>query len=136
MKNIKNTGRTIILGVWPGVENPQQIIERAGRTYYPTEKKPITHETASEFICMLKQQENFSIIGHAWIGFILPQRKLDYIKYFQPYSKFLFQTKRKRHILISANLETWKKIYLSGKLNKSNLTDHLFKFCPDIFSVL
>jgi thymidylate synthase (FAD) len=133
MKILRNAGQSVVLGIWPGVEKPQQIIEIAGRTCYQSEKEPITDETASKFVRMIMRNKHFSVIEHAWVGFIFPYQGHSYLEYFYPYSKFLFKTEREKDSLISGNLETWKKIYLSGKLEKSNLPDYLLRLYPDIF---
>jgi len=136
MKILKNAGYSRILAVQPGHPKPQQIMERCGRTCYQSFKGKITDSSASKFVRMVVERTHYAVIEHGWSGFIIkdPQRKLNLYKYFWPHTKFLYITERDDNfILVSGNMEVWRKIYQAGLLSKSNLTGHLRNYCPDVF---
>ncbi len=133
MKILKNAGSAKILAIQPGHLKPQQIMEKAGRTCYQSFKGKIDDETSSKFVRMIIKRGHYSIIEHGWLGFILKKGNYNFYKYFWPFTKFLFITERDEQILISGNMETWRKIYAEGLLKDSNLNILLKDYCPDIF---
>jgi len=133
MKILKDAGHSKILTIQPGLQNPQHIMEKAGRTCYQSYKGKITDESSSKFVRMIINRAHFSVIEPGYRGFIIPECGINFYRYFWPYTKFLFITERKNgNILISGNMETWRKIYNKGLLNKSNLGILLNQYCPDV----
>lgn len=139
MKILKNAGHSKILAIQPGYLKPQHIMEKSGRTCYQSYKGKITDETSSKFVRMIMNRGHYSVIEHGWIGFNIRNYLKDFnpYRYFWPYTKFLFITERKNNgYLISGNMETWRKIYKAGSLEKSNLAFHLTRYCPNVFSLI
>jgi thymidylate synthase (FAD) len=141
MKILQNSGNFNIIAIWPSKEtneNAQMILEKAGRTCYQSEKNEITSETANKFIINCCKRTHFSVIEHGWRGYVinLNNKKMsDFISELWPFSKFLFITEREKCILVSANLETWRKIFISKKLDENllEIKKDLSKFTPAIF---
>lgn len=147
MKILKNAGEHIVLATWPSEEtnvNAQMILEKAGRTCYQSEKGPITPETAHKFIEARLKTGHYSVIEHGWRGYIIQSdndEKIDIIYNALNNSKFVNCTWRKFDtLLVSANLETWRKLYYSiiecDTIYKDimyNIIHDLEKFAPAIF---
>ncbi len=143
MKILKNAGIYQILSEWPSVFSnlhAQQVLEMAGRTCYQSGKKiSITDTSASSFIQNIIKRGHYSVIEHGWRGYIIKLNGLsagDILQEFWPITKFLFVTFRpeKDTLLISANLETWRKLYVCDRLNLIiSIKDDLEHFAPQIF---
>jgi len=128
-----------VLATWPSPETnefAQMVLEKAGRTCYQSEKGPITPETAQGFCERILKRGHFSVLEHGWRGYnIYPFRDSDLIllmKIYWPYLKFMFLTFNDNSLIISANLETWRKLYVANKLDPE-IRDDLEKFCPAFF---
>jgi flavin-dependent thymidylate synthase len=137
MKILKNAGTFEILVTWPSKEtneNAQMILEKAGRTCYQSEKHKITPQSAQKFVSNCCKRTHYSVIEHGWRGYIItPIPEHDVLFSWWPQIKYAYITKRKNQLLISANLETWRKLYKSHKLNFVIRTD-LETFAPSIFT--
>jgi thymidylate synthase (FAD) len=145
MKLLSNQGSFKLLATWPSEEtnkNSQTILEKAGRTCYQSEKHEITPESAQKFCTNLLKRTHYSIFEHGWRGYILtPTQPIQYLtgiitETFWPISKFFFISKRHNgSILVSANLETWRKS-LSKNLENyfPEIVRDLHNFAPVLFS--
>jgi len=142
MELLKNQGNFKILATWPSAEsneNAQMVLEKAGRTCYQSEKGLITPETSSIFISKCMKRTHFSVIEHGWRGYDMCFNTVSELnkclRYWYPATKFMFFTfdKFNNYIMkVSANLETWRKLYKKGKLHKT-IKEDLQKFAPSIF---
>jgi thymidylate synthase (FAD) len=147
VKIIKNACEHVVLATWPSEEtnaNAQMVLEKAGRTCYQSEKGPITSETANKFVEARLKTGHYAVIEHGWRGYII---KID--PYFSEFTvdtfknnKFTYITYRTADntILVSANLETWRKLYYSVFMSDLNtigifkdIIIDLEKFAPAIF---
>lgn len=141
MKILKNAGIYQILSEWPSEFSnlhAQQVLEMAGRTCYQSGKDiSITDTSASSFIQnTIMKRGHYSVIEHGWRGYIIKLNGLlpaAFFHYFWPFTKFLFANFRKDELLISANLETWRKLYVCGRLDPIiSIKDDLEHFAPQI----
>ena len=143
MKILKNQGHFKILAEWPSKETnegAEQVLEKAGRTCYQSEKSLITKESAAKFCSKITERTHYSVLEHGWRGYIIDKyleciKLKDLLKDFWPITKFLFITERKDKILVSANLETWRKLYCEDFLLEYPAIKYdLEHFCPSVFS--
>jgi thymidylate synthase (FAD) len=144
MKILKNKGAHDLIAVWPSPgtnEGAQQILERAGRTCYQSEKDEVTEDSAASFISKINKRGHYSVIEHGWRGYIIDEKDLRWVlsdksiyEYFWPHTKFLFITERDDQVLVSANLETWRKLYTAGLLKFFSIEEDLEEFAPQIFT--
>lgn len=144
MEILKNAGEFKVLATWPSIEtnsNAQMVLERAGRTCYQSEKGDITPESAAKFIGGIMKRGHYSVIEHGWRGYIIDQGCLrdmgyeDLLRWVWPEVKFMSVTWREREMLISGNLETWRKLYVSGKLNSLyGILYDLEQLAPSVFN--
>lgn len=128
-----------VLATWPSPETnecAQIVLEKAGRTCYQSERGPITPETSQGFCERILKRGHFSVLEHGWRGYIIyPFRNSDLgllTKIYWPFLKFMFLTFDDNVLIISANLETWRKLYVSNKLDPE-IREDLEKFCPVFF---
>lgn len=149
MRILKNQGKSTTIATWPSPEtnvHAQKILEKAGRICYQSEKNPITSETANKFIKNACIRTHYSILEHGWRGYMIKDRSWSYsdiIYAFWPISKYMYITYRKGltlpdpgAVLMSASLETWRKLYKCGNLMDPTLHGiqyDLGNFCPAIF---
>jgi thymidylate synthase ThyX len=137
MKILKNAGDFKVLACWPSEEtnkNAQMILEKAGRTCYQSEKGEITPESAQKFITNCCKRTHYSVIEHGWRGYKFLNTSLSTVlDFWWPQTKFLYITKNENYFIISANLETWRKLYFSNKLDFI-IRDDLEKIAPAIFT--
>lgn len=142
MKILKNAGNHVVLATWPSKEtnkNAQMILEKAGRTCYQSDKWEITPQSAHEFVQKACKRTHFSVIEHGWRGYIFPWATNGFdhmLESFWPMTKYMYFTKRGAdQILISANLETWRKLYYKGKLAFCcDIENDLEHFAPGVFT--
>lgn len=144
MKILKNAGKSTLIATWPSPEtnaNAQMVMEKAGRTCYQSEKHPITPESAQKFVGNVHNRTHYSVLEHGWRGYIIKDQDgslLDLYRMWYPVSKYMYFSERcpEMTLLISANLETWRKAW-----KRRMLTDKAFdgirydlsNFCPAIF---
>lgn len=142
MKVLKNAGTFKLLATWPSPEtnaNAQMVMEKVGRICYQSEKGEITPETAQKFVTARIKTTHYAVIEHGWRGYIINLGKRfsdnsDLLSLFWPFTKYMYITFRASEILISANLETWRKIFVSGRLTDFvDISIDLRNFAPDIF---
>lgn len=149
MKILKNAGKSKILATWPSVETntgAQMAMEKVGRVCYQSERRPITAESADGFLESVKNRTHYSVLEHGWRGYFIKSRNWSYndiIALFWPISKYMYITYRKGQdlvdpgmILISANLETWRKVHKRGMLVDqafNGIRHDLGEFCPTVF---
>jgi len=145
MELLQDKGTFNVLAKWPSSytnANAQLLIEKAGRTCYQSEKQPITDKSAQIFCEKVLKLTHLSVIGHGWRGYIIHPSLLcdqlfEYVlKAFWPVSKFLFVTEREDgSILVSANLETWRKL-LHMRLAEfsADIVQDLRMFAPTILN--
>jgi thymidylate synthase (FAD) len=148
MKFLKDAGTFEVLATWPSEQtnnNAQMILEKAGRICYQSEKNPITTETAHKFITNCCKRTHYSVIEHGWRSYYISSsfgNLYNFLELFvgqmYPYSKYMFVTQRTGgEIIVSANLETWRKAYVNNKLDVSycdGIRYDLAKFAPAIFT--
>jgi thymidylate synthase ThyX len=144
MELLKDNGAFDVLVEWPSNytnHSAQLIIEKAGRTCYQSEKHPITAESAQTFCSKILDLTHLSVIGHGWRGYIIHELPFCdvfsiIVKRFWPVSKFLFITSRADgSILVSANLETWRKMmHMNLEEFSKDIVNDLLKFAPAIFA--
>jgi thymidylate synthase ThyX len=149
MKILKNAGKSTPIATWPSPEtnvNAQMVMEKAGRICYQSEKNPITPESAHKFVGNIHNRTHYSVLEHGWRGYFIGGRtwsKKDIVALFWPISKYMYITFRKGQslpdpgiILVSANIETWRKVHKRGLLvDKAfdGIRYDLGNFCPAIF---
>lgn len=141
MKILKYAGTSNVLAEWPSDftnRHASQILEAAGRTCYQSIKGPITDITATRFIKnQIMTRKHYSVIEHGWRGYIVKVGKVNhgnFVKKFWPTTRFMFITFRDDEVLISANLETWRKLYYSNVLHDiNNISKDLESFAPQVF---
>jgi thymidylate synthase (FAD) len=143
MKVLKNAGEFKLLATWPSEETnecAQMVLEKAGRTCYQSEKGTITPETAHRFITNVIKRSHYSVIEHGWRGYIIetPTPGLlasNLMREFWPITKYLFISVREYAVLVSANLETWRKLYARDLLKTHyKIRSDLSRFAPAIFN--
>jgi thymidylate synthase ThyX len=145
VKILKNAGEFKVLATWPSSEtneDAQKVLEKAGRTCYQSEKHEIASESALKFVSNCCKRTHYSVIEHGWRGYIIPPLPgvnllSAVLTAFWPITKFMYITQRTYgSVLISANLETWRKLLISKKLSSfsRDILNDLIKFAPAIFA--
>lgn len=142
MKILKNAGKSKILATWPSEETntcAQMAMEKAGRVCYQSERHPITAESAKKFVGNVHNRTHYSVLEHGWRGYVIDNtstKPINFYRHFWPITKYLYITERPGQILISANLETWRKAHRHNLLADKifdGIRHDLGAFCPAIF---
>lgn len=139
MKILKDAGFYRILAQWPSEATntqPLMVLEQAGRTCYQSEKGDITPESSAKFITNIMKRGHYSVIEHGWRGYIITSIQPERILlHFWPEAKFMSVTWRgPSEVLVSANLETWRKLYIASKLDMlPGILQDLETWAPQIF---
>lgn len=142
MHILKGKSEFVVLATWPSNEtntNAQMILEKAGRTCYQSEKGVITPETAQKFVEARLKTGHYAVIEHGWRGYIIEHTNADALDsiydILMSNSRFFNCTWRNNNtLLVSANLETWRKAY--SKIFQvwfDYIREDLEKFAPAIF---
>jgi flavin-dependent thymidylate synthase len=141
MKILKDAGEFVVLSTWPSMETnscAQMPLERAGRTCYQSEKGQITPESSTKFVTNVMKRGHYSVIEHGWRGYIITNVQPENLLFaFWPEVKFMFVTRRSpSEVLISGNLETWRKLYTGMKLvYLPGIVADLEAFAPAVFNM-
>jgi thymidylate synthase (FAD) len=140
MKILKESGESTILATWPSQEtesSAQCILEKAGRTCYQSERGEVNPESAAKFVSGIMKRGHYSVIEHGWRGYTIRNLATErVILAFWPEAKFMFiNWFGKEYVRVSANLETWRKLWSRGALAWfPGIAEDLSRFAPQVFT--
>ncbi len=98
--------------------NPDQLIEAAGRTCYKSEDK-ITEDSASKFVEMIKKRKHGTVLEHSWE--VREYQKKD-VGSIGNWSKYLWISSRESFPMIGGNKRAWAE---AEQMNKKLCLDYI-----------